>query len=153
MTAWHIKAFEDLYPGMLYALLAARQRVFVVEQRNAFLDLDGFDRESLHLWTGNMTHGINAYCRIIPPGVRYSETSLGRVLVVPEHRHSGLGKALVEAALGFAWDMWRSSPVRIGAAADHLEFYESLGFKSTHRRFQEDGILLTTMQAENPEIA
>ena len=39
-VAWQWKRFAELTPAELYALLAARAEVFVVEQRCAFQDLD-----------------------------------------------------------------------------------------------------------------
>jgi GNAT superfamily N-acetyltransferase len=65
---------------------------------------------------------------------------LGRIttlVVVPQHRGRGLGRALVEAAERFAWDQ---GCVRIEVtSADHRSdahaFYEAVGYKMETRRF------------------
>ena len=40
---WSWKAFDELELRELYALMALRQEVFVVEQDCAYLDADGLD--------------------------------------------------------------------------------------------------------------
>ena len=45
--AWQWKRFADFAPAELYAVLAARAEVFVVEQSCAFNDLDGLARSAL----------------------------------------------------------------------------------------------------------
>ena len=49
MTFWHVHHFDDLSPAQLYLLMQLRQDVFVVEQKCAFVDLDGNDFLSIHL--------------------------------------------------------------------------------------------------------
>ena len=53
MYQWTLKAFNDLSPAELYALLRLRSEVFVVEQNCVFLDMDDADAECYHLmgWT------------------------------------------------------------------------------------------------------
>ena len=41
--------FDNLPPRLLYGVMALRQRVFVVEQRSAYVDLDGRDPQARHL--------------------------------------------------------------------------------------------------------
>jgi ElaA protein len=47
---WHEKPFDELTVRELYAISAVRQRVFVVEQDCPYLDADGIDLVSHHLW-------------------------------------------------------------------------------------------------------
>ena len=46
---WRWATFADLNLADLYALLALRQRVFIVEQRCPYLDADGLDAGAWHL--------------------------------------------------------------------------------------------------------
>ena len=50
---WQWSRLEDLAARELYAVLAARQQVFTVEQHCAFQDADGHDLAAWHLlgWT------------------------------------------------------------------------------------------------------
>ena len=46
---WQWSSFDALAVRELYAVLQLRQRVFVVEQRCAYLDADGDDPQAMHL--------------------------------------------------------------------------------------------------------
>jgi ElaA protein len=134
--SWHDRAFGELTPRELYAITALRERVFVVEQNCVYLDADGVDPQCRHLWAEDEARAIQAYCRLVPAGVKYAEVSIGRVITAPEARGTGLGKELMQraiAALG-------AVPITIGAQA-HLErFYGELGFARTSEPYDEDGI-------------
>jgi len=46
---WRWKAFEDLTSAEVYAMLAARSAVFVIEQNCLYGDIDGLDVDAWHL--------------------------------------------------------------------------------------------------------
>ena len=46
----HQKSFQELTVVELYELLRVRSEVFVVEQDCVYLDFDGDDQKSIHLW-------------------------------------------------------------------------------------------------------
>jgi ElaA protein len=131
---WHERAFAELSAAELYAIIELRERVFIVEQTCAYLDADGLDPVSRHLWcTGE---AIRAYLRIVPPGAKFDEVSLGRIVTAPEARGTGLGRVLVQRGLAAVGAV----PVRISAQA-HLErFYGELGFRRVSELYLEDGI-------------
>ena len=132
---WFERAFSELTTSELYAIIELRERVFVVEQKCAYLDADGLDPECRHLWA-TRDRQILAYLRFIPPGMKYKEAAIGRVIVAQEARGTGLGKELMRRGLAMAGD----TPVRIGAQA-HLErFYNELGFRRVSDVYDEDGI-------------
>ncbi|MDQ3365507.1 MAG: GNAT family N-acetyltransferase [Myxococcota bacterium] len=132
---WQLRAFSELAPIELYAIIALRERVFVVEQNCVYQDADGADPFSRHLWA-HATGVIHAYLRIVPPRVKFEEVSLGRVITAPEARGTGLGKELMRRGLAAVGAV----PVRIGAQA-HLErFYGELGFVRASDVYDEDGI-------------
>lgn len=133
---WIDRAFSELSAIDLYAILALRERVFVVEQKCAYQDADGLDPQARHVWAEDDTGAIHGYLRIVPAGVKFAEVSIGRVVTAPEARGTGLGRTLMKHGLAIAGPV----PVRIGAQA-HLEaFYAGLGFVRTSDVYDEDGI-------------
>lgn len=132
---WHDRAFDELTTTELYAITQLRERVFVVEQNCPYLDADGVDPVSRHLWA-DAAGALRAYLRIVPAGVKFTELSLGRVITAPEARGTGLGKELMRRGIAAAGAV----PIRIGAQA-HLErFYGDLGFVRASEPYDEDGI-------------
>jgi ElaA protein len=144
--AWQWIRFADLTPNDLYALLIARGEVFVVEQRCAFLDADGLDRDALHLlgWARHdraaADPALAAYLRLLPPGRKYAEPSIGRVLTTAAFRGMGLGRTAMREGLRRAAMEYPERPIRIGAQRYLERFYESLGFQVASPPYDEDGI-------------
>src|SRR5437016_7505754 len=65
-VTWQCTPFAELTAGELYAVMEVRQRVFVVEQRCAYLDADGSDHLALHLLGWRSTADgvvLSAYAR------------------------------------------------------------------------------------------
>lgn len=137
---WTLLAWDALDRERLYAALALRQRVFVVEQDCAYLDADGLDPRALHL-LGERDSDVVAYARLLPPGVAYGDApAIGRVVTAPEARGEGLGRALMVEALRHVDLAWPIAPCRLSAQS-HLErFYGSLGFEVSGPGYLEDGI-------------
>ncbi len=133
---WHDKRFDDLTARELYAILALRDRVFVVEQACPYLEADGHDPTCRHLWAEAAESAIHAYLRLVPAGQKFAEASIGRVVVAPEARGTGLGRALMRRALATVGDV----PVRIWAQAYLARFYADLGFVGIGEPFDDDGI-------------
>lgn len=132
---WHVRTFAELTVGELYAIMALRERVFVVEQSCVYQDADGVDPVCRHVWA-QRGDAIAAYLRIVPAGVKFAELSIGRVIASPEFRGSGLGRELMKRGIAAAG----AGPIRIGAQA-HLErFYGELGFARASDVYDEDGI-------------
>jgi len=140
---WQWKRFAELSPAELYALLAARASVFVVEQACAFLDLDGLDVFAWHLlgWVaadeGAM---LAAYLRLIDPGRKYAEPSIGRLLTTAPFRGGGLGRAAMREGLERAARLYPGCALRIGAQQRLERFYAELGFRTDSAPYFEDGI-------------
>ena len=141
---WKIKSFEELSIHELYEILKVRQEVFVVEQTCYYLDADGYDDKALHIWAE--TNGeIAAYCRIFSQGIKYPETSIGRVLTNTKYRNLKLGKTLINIALQAIETHFETSECRISAQNYLLEFYKSFGFEDTGKKYLEDDIPHTEM--------
>ena len=143
-VTWNIKNFEDLSTKELYKILKVRQEVFIVEQTCYYLDADGYDDKALHIWAE--TNGeIAAYCRIFSQGIKYPETSIGRVLTNTKYRNLKLGKTLINIALQAIETHFETSECRISAQDYLLEFYKSFGFENTGKKYLEDDIPHTEM--------
>jgi ElaA protein len=136
---WVLKAFNDLTPLELYALLRLRSEVFVVEQNCVFLDMDNNDQQCHHLM-GIQNDQLVAYTRLVPPGLIYEQPSIGRVVTAPEARSSGIGKLLMKQSIDHVHNLYGSQPIKIGAQLYLKRFYGSFGFQQISDVYLEDGI-------------
>lgn len=141
---WKIKTFDQLSTKELYQILKIRQEVFIVEQTCYYLDADDADDSSVHIWA-EIEGKIVAYCRIFDAGVKYPESSIGRVLTHPQFRSLKLGKTLMKIALSSIKGRFGDLPVRISAQDYLLKFYEDFGFVDTGKHYLEDEIPHTEM--------
>jgi ElaA protein len=143
MITWQWSSFADLTAAQLYAMLALRQQVFVLEQTCLYPDIDGLDPAAHHLlgWRDvDGTPALAAHLRCLAPGAKYTEMSIGRVVTSPAARGAGLGRELVAQGIALAQRLHPGHAIRIGAQA-HLEaFYASFGFVTVSAPYDEDGI-------------
>lgn len=134
-----IKAFDELSNDELYEVLKLRQMVFVVEQDCPYLDADDKDQESRHLllYEGEDLIG---YARLLPEGLSYDGyTSIGRVIVHPDHRRKGLGSKIMQLSIDGSREM-SSLPIKLSAQVYALDLYANLGFVPVGETYLEDGI-------------
>src|SRR5262245_66205265 len=102
MVTWQCSPFDALTNKAVYAILQARQAVFVVEQNCPFQDADDVDQRCFHVigWqVDGSKQALAAYARLVPPGIKYVEPSIGRVITSLEFRGQGLGKELMLRAV------------------------------------------------------
>ena len=139
MTNWICKAFDELTAAELYAILRLRSEVFVVEQNCVFLDMDDKDQYCYHLtaWRGEVLAG---YSRIVPAGISYVESSIGRIVTSPVLRGHGIGRELILQSVHALYTLYGKQPIRIGAQYYLLKFYASFGFVQKGEIYLEDGI-------------
>jgi len=136
---WNWDRFDELSAAEIYRVLQLRAEVFVVEQECAYLDPDGMDASAHHCrYTGDGR--LLAYQRCLPPGTAFDESSIGRIVVAPSQRGTGLGRELVLRGIAFNRHHWPGHAIRIGAQSHLAAFYTSLGFVSEHDHYLEDGI-------------
>jgi len=136
---WILKEFSALSPAELYAIIRLRNEVFVIEQNCIYQDADNKDQLSLHLcgWAGDE---LVAYTRLIPPGVSYAESAIGRVVTAPAHRKSGLGRELMQVSIKKTFQAFNTGTIKISAQVYLKKFYQSLGFEQCSEDYLEDGI-------------
>jgi len=145
---WQWSQLPELAAVELYAVLAARQQVFAVEQQCAFQDADGHDLHAWHLlvWAdAGAAPALAGYLRVLDPGRKYSEPSIGRVLTVAPHRGIGLGRTLMIEGIMRTRGIWPGRPIRVAAQQRLETFYASLGFRTASAPYDEDGILHVDM--------
>lgn len=162
---WTCTRLEALAPRELQRIHAARQAVFVVEQACAFQDADAADERAWHLaaWAPGVAavdaaaHGVlvssaggagdasgpaggelRAYARLVDPGVKYAEPSIGRVLTTAAARGTGLGRELLRRALAQAGARFPGQGLRISAQLRLAPFYAEVGFVSVGEPYLED---------------
>ena len=137
---WQCQRLPALDPLALLRIMRARQQVFVVEQNCVYLDADLADEQAWHL-AGWLPDGqLAAYARIVDPGVKYAEPSIGRVISSLSLRGSGLGREVVRRAIDHAALAYPASPLRISAQSHLQAFYGSFGFAAVGEPYLEDGI-------------
>lgn len=130
------KPFDELSPKQLEDIFRLRQRVFIIEQHCFYEDIDGTDERANHLlfYEGET---LAAYLRLFLPGTRYEqEASIGRIVVAPKFRGTGLGPELIRKGIKYC----EGNNVRIEAQAALEEYYQKLGFKSEGEVYVVDGI-------------
>jgi ElaA protein len=139
MLGWVCKHFSELSTEELYQILRLRSEVFVVEQNCVFLDMDNKDLVCDHVmgWRGDELMG---YSRIVPPGISYVESSIGRIVSSPAARGSGIGRELMVQSIQALYRLYGKRDIRIGAQYYLKGFYESFGFVQTGEIYPEDGI-------------
>jgi ElaA protein len=136
---WILKKFDELTPFELYGIIQLRNEVFVVEQNCVYQDADDKDQVSMHL-CGRNGKNLVAYTRIIPPGICYSQASIGRVVTSPAYRKMGAGRQLMAESISRTFASFNCTEIKIGAQVYLTVFYKSLGFKPCSEGYLEDGI-------------
>lgn len=143
---WRWCRFEELGVFELQAIYMARQQVFAIEQQCAYLDADGYDEASFHIAAWSPPHKVPlAYARVVHPGHKYAEPSIGRVLTTGAARGSGLGRELVRRAVDGCVQAFPGEGIRISAQSRLERFYAEFGFAAAGAPYLEDGIPHTEM--------
>ncbi|KZX00528.1 hypothetical protein JL49_10725 [Pseudoalteromonas luteoviolacea] len=140
-----IKTFHELSRDEIFMMFKARVDVFVVEQDCAYPEVDDVDRalntrHILFLEQGRLKAYARCYLK------SENTASIGRVLIAPDGRGSGLGYTLMNAALACCAQQFPSAQVQIAAQSYLQPFYGKLGFAPISDVYLEDGIEHIDMQ-------
>lgn len=134
-----IREFKQLNANELYDILSLRTRIFVVEQKCAYQEVDYHDQHAVHV-TGYKNHKLVAYARVVAPYKLYDEPSIGRVCVHPDYRGKQYGRKVFEVALNEARTLYPSQTLKIQAQVYLEDFYVSMGFKTITKPYLDFGI-------------
>ncbi len=143
MVTWKWSSFEALSVAELYDVLMARQAVFIVEQRCIYPDIDDLDPYAWHLLGHTRAEDcqvLAAYLRVVFPGKKYDEPSIGRVVTPSATRRQGWGKLLLAEGVRRVEAQYPNAAIRISAQQYLERFYQSFGFRTVSTPYDEDGI-------------
>ena len=147
-----IKAFNELNISELYEIVKARYEVFACEQEiTCENDFDDKDKECIHLFVidkENRFEKVVGYCRLLPPGLSYDDASIGRVLVLKEHRGKGLAREMMIKAINEIEKNYKVNKITLSAQCYIKELYKSVGFKEVSEQYEEAGIPHVKMKFE-----
>ena len=143
----HIKRFNELTTEELYDILKLRVDVFVVEQNCAYREIDGLDKEAVHVWLED-EDGIAAYLRVMDRGIEHESVSIGRV--ISARRNEGLGSLIMEAGIKVAKEEFNADSIYLEAQIIAKGFYAKHGFRQISDEFMLDGIPHIKMMRNRP---
>ena len=138
---WVCKHHSDLGKEQLYAILQLRAEVFVVEQQCVYQDIDGQDLEgdTCHLMAWDDDRLV-AYLRLLDPELQGGDVVIGRVIIAPAARGTGLGDQLMIEALKQIEKYWPDTPIYLSAQAHLQGYYAKHGFVVSGEEYLEDDI-------------
>lgn len=134
----HVTDFSSLKAIEVYQILKLRQDIFIIEQDCIYEDIDNLDQQSEHLMLFS-DKKLAAYARLVPPGVKFSEYSIGRITVNRHWRGKQIGRKLVEKSIQILKEK-KERVIKIEAQEYLQVFYESIGFKKVSSTYPIDGI-------------
>ena len=121
----------------LKTCFALRQVVFIEEQGVPVSEeVDDYDADALHFlaFDGDTPVGT---ARIVLNG---TTGKIGRGCVLASHRGTGLGKALIVAALAELRNDAQTKIAVLGAQSQALAFYQKLGFAVVGGEYMDAGL-------------
>jgi len=128
-------AFARLAWAEAYAQLTAADR-------GAALEPEDLERlaSAAHLLGRDAGGQLQASLRIVPPGLKYDEASIGRVVTSPSLRGSGLGIELMTQGVRHCERLHPARGIRISAQAHLQRFYRRFDFEPVGEPYLEDNI-------------
>lgn len=133
------RSWNGLSKKELYDLIQLRLAVFCVEQNCPYQDLDGLDKQAMHLLAYNDGKLIG-YLRLFESLEQYyGLASIGRVCTEQSMRKQGLARDMMQLALSYS-DKHFAKNIKISAQKYLEDFYASLDFVTVTEPYLEDGI-------------
>lgn len=132
---WTIKTFDELTGKEIYEILKSRAEVFVKEQKISYVDPDGVDYRSWHVF--GMENGrVAAYLRAFKDGE--NTLKIGRVLTLVHGK--GTGSQLMKYAISELKAKTNCKKFIMDAQSHAISFYKRLGFIIISEEYLEEGI-------------
>lgn len=133
------RSWNGLSKKELYDLIQLRLDVFCVEQNCPYQDLDGLDKEAMHLLAYN-DGKLVGYLRLFESLEHYQGlAAIGRVCTEQSARKQGLAREMLQLALSYS-DQHFAKDIKISAQEYLEDFYTTLGFSTVTEPYLEDGI-------------
>lgn len=115
------------------AIADVRRRVFIEEQDvPEDLEWDGIDDECRHVLAFDGERAV-ATGRLVPGG------KIGRMAVLPDYRHRGIGRDVLRRLMAMAREEGLSG-CELSAQTSAMDFYAREGFRPTGGEFMDAGI-------------
>ena len=132
-----VKRFSELSTEELYSIMELRVAVFVVEQECPYLEIDGLDREAVHVWLEENSR-ILAYLRVMDRGVESEYVSIGRLIAA--ERRKGYGSRVLSEGIRVAKEYFGADKIYLEAQVYAKGLYEKQGFRVISEEFLLDSI-------------
>ena len=134
-----IKTFKELSTEELHDILQLRSEVFVVEQNCVYQDIDGKDKDALHV-IGRKKRHLVAYTRCFAPGFYFKDASIGRVVVTNKERKNKYGDKIMKASIQAIQTHYQTQQISLSAQTHLKKFYKNHGCSQVGEGYLEDGI-------------
>lgn len=145
---FEILQFSELTADDMYEIAKSRFEVFVCEQKiTEEQDFDDKDKLCHHVLLKEDGRVV-AYSRIVPKGMAYDYTSIGRVLVLQSHRKKGVAQEMMKACLKFIKENLHENTVVLSAQLYVKSMYEAVGFNVISEVYDEVNIPHVKMKIE-----
>ncbi|WP_417445505.1 GNAT family N-acetyltransferase [Kangiella sp.] len=139
MISLRWRSWNGLSKKELYDALQLRLAVFCVEQNCPYQDLDGLDKQAMHLLAYDDGQLVG-YLRLFESLEHYHGlAAIGRVCIEQSARKQGLAREIMQLALNYS-DQHFSKNIKISAQEYLEDFYSSLDFVTVTEPYLEDGI-------------
>lgn len=122
--------------GAYYVRIQAMAKKHHIPLRKEFDEHDGPETKYIVLLDGDFPV---ATARLYP--LDDDRMLIGRVVVLPEYRHRGLGTQVVQESEAWARELGFSKAV-LDSRDNKTEFYQKLGYRETGEPFHDDGTFL-----------
>jgi len=138
-----VKFFDQLTTNELYEILQARTAVFILEQACSYQDIDGVDRQALHI-TLREDGRLLAYLRLFHRDEHTAQ--IGRVLAT--ERRKGYASMVLKEGIRAAREQLGKRSVYLEAQTYAMDLYAKEGFRPISEEFLEDNIPHVAMQLD-----
>lgn len=139
MISLRWRSWNGLSKKELYDALQLRLAVFCIEQNCPYQDLDGLDKQAMHLLAYD-DGKLVGYLRFFESLEHYHGlAAIGRVCIEQSARKQGLAREIMELALNYS-DQHFAKNIKISAQEYLEDFYSSLDFVTVTEPYLEDGI-------------
>ena len=153
---YSIVPLQEMSAREIHQLYKLRVDIFVHDQRTPYAEIDDVDVESAtrHVlaWDPKTNpHALLGSARVVP--VNDKETKLGRIVVTPARRGTGLAPEIIYQALRFCSQTYPGTDILLDAQAPLVEYYSQFGFEPEGELFDDTGVPHQPMRMQASRLA